>query len=80
MLPCVVVIKNGVVDELIISSKDEVENLFVEKCRENITNFDDYTNEDIEDVISDGYETFGTACSVCLSWGENKNGILKPPT
>jgi len=66
----VIVIRNGVVDENILSSsKEQAETLFLKKCESILSNFDEYTEHDKRAILDDGYETFGCG-SICISWPE----------
>ena len=73
----VVVIKEGVVDEVILlsgSNRDEAsekaEAIFRDKCATYVSNWDEYTSDDIACCLDDGYVQFGTCGSVCISWPE----------
>jgi hypothetical protein len=37
----------------------DAEKLFLDICRENIWDFDEYTQEDIDAMLDDGYEKWG---------------------
>jgi hypothetical protein len=49
-----------------ISAK--AEETFLQICRENIHNFDEYTQSDIEAILENGYE----------QWGDNSVAIVWP--
>lgn len=66
-IPLIVVIKNSVVDEITVSTKEKCEETFIDKCSTLISNWDDYTGEDVTTVLDNGYETFGSG-SICLTW------------
>ncbi|MAE81291.1 MAG: hypothetical protein CMB80_01055 [Flammeovirgaceae bacterium] len=56
----VVVQDNGVIDEIWVYSKpEEAEVKFHEVCAERLSNWDEYTSEDQEAVLDQGYERFG---------------------
>jgi hypothetical protein len=69
MTPCIVVVKNGLVDEITIIENGDEERHFLEKCQESVSNWDEFTAEDISNVLSDGYveRVNGT---ICLAWAE----------
>ena len=64
----VVVIKDNVLDN-VETFKDGMagENLFLQKCSENLSNWDEYTVEDKSTILENGYEKFGNG-SICISW------------
>lgn len=71
----VIVIKNDVVEENHLRfSPKEAENLFFEKCAQYISNWDEYTPEDRDGILDDGYEKFGHG-SVCISWPEKPETV-----
>ena len=45
------------------------EKVFQDKCSQNISNWDDYTTEDIEEVLEEGYIIFGHG-SIYMFWPE----------
>lgn len=61
----VVVIKDSVVDEVIRCNADDCEERFLEKCREVFSNFGDYSSDDIDAILDNGYES-GNGNSVCI--------------
>lgn len=65
----IIIIKDSLVDNS-FPFKDgvEAEKIFLEKCRENISNFDSYSLEDVDIIIDEGYEKFGTGNSICIHW------------
>jgi hypothetical protein len=68
MILCVVVIKDNLVhDNIMCNDNVHAEKVFFDKLAENLSNWDEYTEEDREAVLEDGYENFGNG-SVCLTW------------
>jgi len=68
MTPCIVIIKDGVVDDLILCRDgDHAQKVFLENCAETFSNWDEYTQEDIDAIIGNGYEKSAYS-AVCLSW------------
>ena len=68
MKPNVVIIKNNLVDDIRRFEKsDEAEKYFLERCAWLISNWDEYTQEDKENILEDGYEEFEDG-SICLAW------------
>lgn len=71
----VIVIRDGIVDAnyLFVGPHDEITDQankkFIELCRERFSNFDEYTPEDIENILDDGYAEYGRG-SICISWPE----------
>ena len=70
----VVVIKDSVIDEnyLFQGENDEevvkvAEQKFVELCKSHVSNWDEYTADDIANSFDDGYVEFGNG-SICVSW------------
>lgn len=65
----IVVIKYGVVHEAtLVKNGENPEEIFLSKCREYISDFDSYSKEDIDAILDNGYDEFGTGNSVCLTW------------
>ena len=68
MVPCVIVVRDNVVDEHVLCRDSKhAEKVFRDKLAECLSNWDEYTQEDIDCVLDNGYEKFGNG-SVCLSW------------
>ena len=64
---CVVLIRNSGVEELFIcDSSENAEKKFLDLCSINISNWAEYTGDDIAAVLDNGYEEFGHHNSVCL--------------
>lgn len=70
MKPLIIVVKNGVVDEVIVTTKETCEQDFLNAVASRISNYDSYTSDDKDVIIENGYETYGTGNSVCLTWVE----------
>lgn len=45
----------------------EAEKVFLEKCSEHIWNFDEYTEDDKDVLIEQGYECYGSGNSICIT-------------
>ena len=71
MVPCVIVIKDQIVDENILcKDSEEAEKLFFAKCEESISNWDEYSEEDKEAILENGVAEKANG-SICLSWASN---------
>ena len=75
MMPYVylIVIVHGMVEELIRYPRDQVldaEQEFVNQMERHLSNFEDYTQGDIEACLEDGYEGFGDGNSIQLHWSD----------
>lgn len=70
MIPCVIVIRDDVVEENIqCNDAEHAERVFLDKCASKLSNWDEYTADDRNACLEDGYALFGLGhCSVCLSW------------
>lgn len=67
----VVVIKNGLVTDIFAyseSEREDAERQFVNAMESNFSNFDEYTQEDIDACLEDGYAGFGSGNSIQLHW------------
>lgn len=63
----VIEIKDSVLHEMHwCATSEEAEAKFLELCRENITNFEEYTADDIEAILENGYEQYGSTNSICI--------------
>ena len=79
MAPCVVIIKDGVVDDLIQCRDGEhAEKVFVEKCAETFPDWDEHTQEDIDAIIEDGFEQSTTPPSACRGPGRQTKARSSP--
>ena len=68
MVPCIIVVRDNVVSENILCRDGEhAKTVFLAKLAECLSNWDEYDQKDIDAILDDGYEQFGTG-SVCLSW------------
>lgn len=45
----------------------QAEQHFLDLCREKIWNFDEYTQDDIDAILDNGYEKYGDN-SICICW------------
>ena len=64
---CVVVVKHDVVDEIFLCDGEEAAGeKFLDECSTRISNWDEYSDGDIDTVIMDGYEKFENG-SICIS-------------
>lgn len=61
----VVVARVGNVEDVFLSSEEEVEPRFLSICAEVFSNFSDYTPDDIDAILDNGYEE-GNDCAVCI--------------
>jgi len=74
----IIVIKNGVVHKNILISgftedaAKKGEEIFIRECERNIPNWRNYSEDDIQEILADGYEKHGGDSSVCLSHPEIK--------
>jgi len=65
----VIIVKDSVVDNSFpFRDGVEAEKIFLDKCRENVSNFDSYSSKDIDAILDEGYETFGNGNSICIHW------------
>ena len=62
-MKAIVVVKEGIVDNIeVVSGNDEsminarAEEIFLETCAEQFSNWSDYTVEDIDKVVENGFE------------------------
>jgi len=75
----VIVVKDDVVDENILVTGDteretvtkKAEAIFLDKCSVCLSNWDEYTQDDIDACLMDGYALFGHG-SICMTWPEVK--------
>lgn len=51
----------------VIEDVGKAEELFIEKCEENFSNFNEYSDEDIQNILDNGYEA-STHRTVFISW------------
>lgn len=65
----VTVVKDNVVDSLwIFPDVESAEKKFLDECSTRLSNWDEYTQDDIDSILADGYEKFGNG-SICLTHG-----------
>jgi len=64
--PLIVVIKDNLVDFVILSTKEECEKEFLAQLQTRVP-WQEYTQEDIDAVLEQGYEITSNG-SVCLTW------------
>lgn len=77
MKPAVIVVKDGVVDEAILcQTGEEAETLFLKRCASFFSNWDEYSQEDIDEILEQGYEKTSLFGSVCLTWMEETESSL----
>jgi hypothetical protein len=80
--PLIVVIKDHVVDVIHVSTPENCERDFIANVQSRVSNWDEYTKEDIDIILDNGYELTGNG-SVCLTWvdkvtPEQKDGVVLP--
>lgn len=66
-IPFIVIIRDNVVDTVKQSTKETCERDFLDACQVNLSNWAEYTQEDVDAIIEQGYETMGNG-SICLTW------------
>lgn len=80
----VIAIKDGVVEESYLFTGDRMEiailshNKLIELCREKFSNFDEYTDDDIESILDDGFAEYGKG-SICITWPDVHEAIAIGP-
>ncbi len=80
----VIAIKDGVVEESYLFTGDRMEiamlshNKLIELCREKFSNFDEYTDDDIESILDDGFAEYGKG-SICITWPHVHEAIATNP-
>lgn len=65
--PLIITIKDNVVESVHPTTKETCEKDFLAHIQGRISNWDEYTQDDIDAILEQGYETFGNG-SVCLTW------------
>lgn len=56
MKPYVIIIKNNLIEEIIACENGQhVEKVFIDKCSQYLSNFEDYNEDDKSCVLEDGY-------------------------
>lgn len=71
-LPFIVIITDNVVDTIKPSTKDTCERDFLDACSVNISNFAEYSQEDVNAILDDGYAMKGNG-SINLTWIDVNN-------
>lgn len=69
----VIVIVGAMVEELFRFKRADVsqaEKYFVNQMEQRLSNFDEYTQADIDACIEDGYEGFGELNSIQIHWSD----------
>jgi hypothetical protein len=67
--PYIVVIRDNLVESVTPSTPEGCNQDFQARVQSNISNWSEYTPEDIDTITENGYEKFGNG-SVCLTWIE----------
>ena len=67
MKPHIIIIKNNLVESATPSTSETCEKDFLAAVASNVSNWDEYTQEDKDIIVEQGYETSGNG-SVCLTW------------
>lgn len=63
--------KDGRVQDVVLAQeKEKAEKEFLDMCRSNISNFDEYDADDIEAILGDGMEQYGGGNHISLCWVE----------
>jgi len=56
----IIVVSDGaVVDNFLFTDNAKAEQCFLEQCTQHISNFDEYTDDDVTAILDNGYENFG---------------------
>lgn len=72
----VTVIRDNVVDDITLfedktpEDRRRAEDYFLTRCGEVLSNWDEYTQDDKDATLDNGYETFGNG-SICICTTEN---------
>jgi len=73
----VVVVANNVIETITSfvgeNAGTKAEAFFIDTLKNRLSNFDEYTIKDIENILEDGYESFGNG-SVCLAHSVTEEG------
>ena len=63
----VTTIRDNVIEDILeFDNEEKAQEAFLELCQTNLSNFDEYTPEDIDAILAQGYETHGHG-SICIS-------------
>ena len=66
----VIVVKNVAIEENVaVRNPNDAERIFLEFCAKYLSNFDEYTQEDIDVMLEEGYEGFRDGF-IAISWAE----------
>lgn len=66
-IPFIVIIRDYVINTINQSTKETCERDFLDACVVNISNWDEYSQEDKDDCVENGNALFGNG-SICLTW------------
>lgn len=67
--PYIIVIRDNVIETVTPSTQEACERDFLDCVHSNISNWDEYSQSDLDAITEDGYEKFDNG-SVCLTWVE----------
>jgi hypothetical protein len=67
MTPYILLIDNNLLKEAIKCNKHTIEARFLDLCATKLSNWEDYTPDDIEDVLESGYVRYGDG-SITMAW------------
>ena len=68
LVPYVILIEDNLITETFkCKNGQDVEKKFLEVCREKISNFENYTQEDFDYILEEGYEKLGNK-SISICW------------
>jgi hypothetical protein len=75
MIPCVVVVKDDVVDMAVVCrDAQHAEQVFDQRCNQHIPQqWKNLTDEEKSDVLSDGFIKTEGGGSICLTWAFTEN-------
>ena len=63
--------ETNTVDEAVICTPGNCEEVFLEKCEENVSNWDEHDQEDYDAITEDGYYETGVKF-ISLTWAEKR--------
>ena len=70
---CVILIKDSIVDECFLyygkyeTVAEAADLKFIELCQSCVSNWDEYTQVDIDNILDDGYYEYGNGNSICIT-------------
>jgi hypothetical protein len=67
MNPFIIIVSDNVVESVHSTTKENATQDFLSYVSARISNFDEYSQTDIDNAINEGYVKFGNG-SVCLTW------------